>query len=209
MMNTKALDIKIATNDLIIRNALKKNLRIQHSNDSKVRIIEELGVHHGLARVDIAVINGFLHGYEIKSDRDTLDRLPDQVMEFSEVFDQMTLVVGKRHLYKAINMVPDWWGIVIAKKSEKNKIIFNVIRKSGQNINQNEISVAKLLWKEEALKILEDYDQACGYYSKPRNLIYQKLTTILDKQTLGRKIRETLIFRSDWQPDSLLILNGD
>lgn len=65
------------TNDLIIREALKRLLENRHAKDKKVRIIEELGVHHGTARIDIAVVNGIMHGYEIKSDQDTLQRLPE------------------------------------------------------------------------------------------------------------------------------------
>ena len=37
------------------------------------RIVEELSVCDGEARVDVALINGKLCGYEIKSDRDTLE----------------------------------------------------------------------------------------------------------------------------------------
>ena len=37
------------------------------------RIIEELAVCDGEARVDVAVANGRLCGYEIKSDADTLE----------------------------------------------------------------------------------------------------------------------------------------
>jgi hypothetical protein len=60
-----------------------------------VRIIEELGVVHGKSRIDIAVINGLMHGYEIKSDKDTLQRLPEQMNMYNSVFNKVTLVVGK------------------------------------------------------------------------------------------------------------------
>ena len=70
-------------------------MRFSHKRDKKVRIIEELGVKHGTARVDIAVVNGIMHGYEIKSDKDTLQRLPRQISTFNPIFDQLTLVVGK------------------------------------------------------------------------------------------------------------------
>ena len=199
----------VQTNDLIIRTTLKKELQIRHANDKKVRIIEELGVQHGEARIDIAVVNGIMHGYEIKSDKDTLERLPEQIEEFNTVFDKITLVVGKKHLYQAINMVPDWWGIVIAKVSSNSSVVFTTIRDEEFNTNQKGVSVAKLLWKEEALKILEDTGQATGFYSKPRRYIYEKLADILDIQTLKFKVRETLFFRVDWRPDAPLMLNGD
>ncbi len=208
-MRTKTLNNTVSTNDKIILSSLKKELNTRHAHDNKVRIIEELGVQHGTARVDIAVVNGIMHGYEIKSDQDNLERLPEQIDEFSKVFDKITLVVGKRHLYKAMNIVPDWWGITVAKVNNNNSVVFQTIREEEFNDSQIKVSIAKLLWKEEALKILEEKDEARGLYSKPRKIIYEKLATILDIQTLGDKVRETLFFRSNWRSDAPLILNGD
>ena len=94
-MEKKNFNNIISTNDTLIRSALKKFLTNHHAQDEKVRIIEEFGVQHGTARVDIAVINGIIHGYEIKSDQDTLRRLPRQMGVFNLVFDKITLVVGK------------------------------------------------------------------------------------------------------------------
>ncbi len=195
------------TNDAVIRIALKNNLQIHHAQDKKVRIIEELGISHGAGRIDIAVINGLMHGYEIKSDLDTLQRLPEQIELFNAVFDKITLVVGKNHLFEAINMIPDWWGIVIAKNSN-GQVSFNRIRDEELNREQDSLSLARLLWKEEALGILEGVGVAKGLYSKSRDIIYEKLTIALDRQTLGEKVRETIFVRKDWRPDAPLMLNG-
>ncbi len=195
------------TNDAVIRIALKNKLQIYHAQDEKVRIIEELSISHGAARIDIAVINGLMHGYEIKSDLDTLQRLPEQIEIFNAVFDKMTLVVGKNHLFEAINMIPDWWGIVIAKNSN-SQVSFNRIRDEELNREQDSLSLARLLWREEALGILKGMGMAKGLYSKPRDLIYEKLAAVLDCQVLGEKVRETIFVRTDWRPDAPLMLNG-
>lgn len=208
-MKTKTLSQFTKTNDLTIRPALKTLLYNRHLKDERVRIIEELGVQHGTTRVDIAVVNGIMHGYEIKSDKDTLERLPEQIEEFSAVFDKITLVVGKQHLYEAIYMIPEWWGVVMAKVNSNNTVIFTTIREEEINQNQQSISIAKLLWKVEALKILEENGQAAGFYSKTRRTIYEKLANTLDIQTLNNKVREALFFRANWRPDAPLLLNGD
>ncbi|OGL38163.1 MAG: hypothetical protein A2042_05395 [Candidatus Schekmanbacteria bacterium GWA2_38_11] len=199
----------ILTNDLIIRSALKKKLENHHAKDKKVRIIEELGIRHGTVRIDFAVVNGIMHGYEIKSDRDTLQRLPEQMNEYNAVFDKLTLVVGKRHLYDAINLVPDWWGIMTAKIDTNNEIIFHTIREADDNRNQVGVSIARLLWREEALQILEEYDQAGGVRSKPREFVYKRLADVLETDMLKEKVRETLLVsRGDWRFGLLPILNG-
>lgn len=207
-MKSKNIHKLLPTNDLIIRSALREVLRKQHARDKELRIIEELGVSHGTARIDIAVVNGIMHGYEIKSDQDTLQRLPEQMNIFNAVFDKVTLVVGKSHLYNAINIIPDWWGIIVAKADPNGSIIFNVIREGENNKGQDSVSVARLLWREEALRILEETGKAQGFYSKPRASIYGKLSTVLDQKTLNAKVRETIFFRSEWRLDSPLVTNG-
>jgi hypothetical protein len=196
------------TNDKIIRVALKTYLKNLHARDSKVRIVEEFGVEHGAARVDVAVVNGILHGYEIKSDRDTLSRLPEQMDAYNTVFDQVTLIVGKQHIYEAINLVPDWWGILIAKIGPDSSVVFNRIREAKENIGQRNLSIARLLWRGEALQILEEAGEAVGLRSKPRERIYEKLSTIFDQVTLEEKVRDVLFLREDWRSDAPLILNG-
>jgi len=209
-MEKNVFNNMVSTNDLIIRAALKKNLEKRHSQDNKLRIIEELGVRHGIARIDIAVINGVMHGYEIKSDRDTLERLPEQMNEFNTIFDKLTLVVGKRHLYDAINLVPDWWGIMVAKINADNKVIFHNIRDAEDNQEQVGVSIARLLWREEALQILEERNKATGVRSKPREIIYERLANTINVDALKERVRYTLLVsREDWRSDLPLISNGD
>jgi len=190
----------LSTNDLIIRSALKEVLKKKHAKDKELRIIDELGVQHGSVRIDIAVINGIMHGYEIKSDRDTLARLPEQTTEFNTVFDQLTLVVGKQHLYRAVHIVPDWWGITIARINSKGKVVFQIIREPEDNKEQDKVSIARLLWRNEALRILEEQNQAYGVRSKPREFVYQRLADVLEADTLKEKVRKTLLVpRKDWR----------
>lgn len=209
-MEKKNLYNLITTNDLIIRSSLKKFLKKRHARDKKVKIIEELGIWHGKSRIDIAVINGIMHGYEIKSDQDTLQRLPEQINIFNSVFNKITLVVGKKHLYEAIKIVPEWWGIMLAKTNNyNNSVKFYLIRKEEFNKEQDGVSVAKFLWKSEAIRILEKNGKANGFYSKPRKLIYEKVAEVLDQKNLNKEVRETIFFRTNWRPDAPLILNDD
>ena len=201
------------TNDSLIRAAFKKEL-IRALEDSQqpspqIRIIEELGLDHGSARIDIAVVNGEIHGYELKSDVDTLNRLPDQMKTYNSVLDLVTLVVGKTHLRDAIHLVPDWWGIIVAKIDLNNDVIFYNIRNAEDNIEQDNVSLARLLWREEALEILEEINEAVGLRSKPRNVIYEKLASTLDQKILREKVREALLIsRPDWRFDGQPMLGG-
>lgn len=200
----------VFTNDKIIRTALKTGFEKLYDKDPHARIIEELGITHGAARVDIAVVNGVLHGYELKSDLDNLLRLPEQIRVYNSVLDQVTLVVGKSHVYDAIKLVPEWWGVMIAKIVNSSGIVsFYDIREPGVNPLQNSIAIARLLWREEALGILEKNDEAKGMRYKPRKILYEKLAYILDQNTLKAEVRQSLISRTNWRSENSHMLSGD
>jgi len=87
--------------DSDIRTALLDRLQQRHQAEPDVAFLEELGLCRGQVFVDVTVVNGALHGYEIKSDRDSLRRLAGQVAFYGRVLDRATLVVGTRHLADA------------------------------------------------------------------------------------------------------------
>jgi hypothetical protein len=210
--NVKCINtISYSTNDESIRTALVEILNKKYKkNKHSFKIIDELGVNHGTARIDLAVVNGFMHGYEIKSDRDTLERLPEQVSAFSKVFDKVTLVVGRTHVLSALGVIPDWWGVSVAVADNQKQIKFRTIRKSEQNPSQESVAIAQLLWREEALQILEHKKALTGVKSKPRATIYQHLVNILDIETLKKEVRTTLLgSRQGWRSDVQLLSGGD
>lgn len=211
-MKTKTFQKIVATNDknirLALRKVLEKELAEYRATGHNAEIFDELGVRHGTARIDIAIINGIMHGYEIKSDRDTLERLPEQIKEFSAVFDKLTLVVGKQHLYQAVQMIPDWWGVIVAKFDANNHVIFQTIREPENNKEQVGISIARLLWREEALKILEERNSADGVRNKPREFIYERLADVLDTATIKEQVSTLLVSRKGWRSDLRLVSNG-
>lgn len=198
------------TNDSHIRSALKKVLNENHKHDPTTRIIEELGLKHGSTRVDIAVVNGVLHGYELKSDLDTLIRLPEQMKIYNSILDKITLVVGKNHLYEAVKLIPDWWGIVVAKTiNNADTIKFCEIRKSENNPYTDSLSIASLLWRDEALQILEKYNGAKDIKYKSKDIIYYSLITLLDQKTLKENVRRCLTSRINWRSEKSCIQDGD
>ncbi|MES2314949.1 MAG: sce7726 family protein [Patescibacteria group bacterium] len=187
------------TSDLKIRHNLIKYIGKQYNNHP-AKIIEEFSVCDGAARVDLAAVNGIMHGFEIKSDIDSLNRLPHQIELYGSVFDRVTLVVGATHLYEAFNMIPEWWGVLVARINKNGTVSFNEIRSPKKNRNVKIHSVVKLLWKEEAISVLEGIGFARGYKSKNREQICRKITEELDLKTISTKVRESILFnRQGWK----------
>ena len=165
-------------NDRVIRKILKNKLQADLKKGAK--IIDEFGIFHGSSRIDIAAVtDSFLYGYEIKSDHDTLLRLPNQERRYSKVFDEISLVVGKKHIIEAMYLVPDWWGIIAAQHNTNNEIVLYTIRKPEKNPTQSKTSIAQLLWRNEALNILKERKKDVGFRSKSRSAIYEQVASVL------------------------------
>lgn len=194
-------------NDYQIRTELRRLLDKRFSGDPETRILNELGLRHGAARIDIAVINGSLDGYEIKSDLDTLRRLPNQMRIYNSVLDRVTLVATPRHVDSAMLIIPEWWGVKLADASKRN-IHFSDVRMPGSNPAPDPIAIAKLLWRDEALGILREVGAAAGFTSKPRRIIYKRLAEALDLWSLRQRVRQQLRDRKGWRSDGLQKLNG-
>ncbi|GGC42392.1 hypothetical protein GCM10011386_38250 [Parapedobacter defluvii] len=162
-------------------------------------MIDELGLKNGAIRADIAVLNGSLIGYEIKTDRDNLSRLIPQVGVYSEIFDKAYIITGKRHLNKILEKVPKWWGIYLIEQEDKGLYNFNCLRKSEVNDRKNAYSMAQLLWKEEVIKILEDYFDCEPKQSWTRDKLYTLLAEKCDINTLGNITLGILKNRQGWR----------
>lgn len=186
--------------DADVRAAVRRKLHCKHGADSNTRIVEEMGIWSGSVRIDLAVINGELHGYELKSDRDTLERLPFQADLYSRVFDRVELVVGARHSDKAAKLVPKWWAISVATMNNGSVHLRPMIGyPGGKNPNPEPYLVAQLLWKEEAVAILDAHGLATGFRSKRIRVLHERLAASLTLAELSKEVREALKRRpSEW-----------
>lgn len=183
-----------------IRAALKSELISHYGGDPETVIIDELGLRHGASRIDLVVVNGNLHGFELKSDMDTLKRLPTQARIYNSVFDFVTLVIGARHVGQAFQLIPDWWGIKLAEIQADGRVTLRELRPPASNPSVEPLAIAKLLWRDEALAFLEELGQAKGLYSKPRAAIYARLVAIADSEQISSRVRRQLKDRVDWRP---------
>jgi hypothetical protein len=163
--------------------------------------VEELGLAYGEARIDIAVVNGRFHGFEIKSDADTLTRLPNQVIVYNNVFDRVTIIAGSKHIDAVRRVVPEWWGIKMASSGPRGAIYFEEQRPSRQNDNINPLSVASLLWRNEIFDALGARGIK-GIKSKTRPQLAEILATTLSLAELRGLIRHTLKTRQGWRSDA-------
>ena len=186
--------------DIDIRIKLKESILKKHYADSDCRVVEELNVCFGDARVDIAVINGSLHGFEIKSDSDTLLRLPHQIDVYSKIFDYVTVVCGEKHVNNVITIVPDWCGIIKAAETKgSSDLDLQIIREDQRNHTISKYNLAQLLWKNEVLDILYSMGAKKSLGNKPKPFLWDTITNLFSEETLSDLVRSKLKSRVNWR----------
>jgi hypothetical protein len=185
--------------DIDIRRALRRDMEETHYGDNDTLIREELGLCQGFARVDLAVVNGSVHGYEIKSEQDTLARLPGQVKIYNRALDFVTIIVAPAHSKKIADIIPDWWGIWNAVKVDQD-VRLERSREPSRNPSIDPFALAQLLWRDEALRALAACGLDSGIRSKPRQDLWRRLSSALTLEELGRIVRDCLKHRdADWR----------
>lgn len=186
-------------NDADIRKSFHRiKLRRQHLCANTL-VVDELGLKHGKSRADIAVINGHLVGYEIKSDVDSLYRLEEQIKAYSDVFDRVTVIVGAKYATTICSHIPDWWGVIVAYQGPRGGVSFEHARSTRTNGRVDPFSVAQLLWRNEAAEALSDLGVEQKILRQRREVLYERLADLLSTAELRYCVRESLKNRRNWR----------
>lgn len=136
--------------EAIVRQALRTHVMrdVYGARDT----VDELWVPRSNERADIAVIGRWMDGFEIKAERDTLKRLPRQMIAYGRLFDRCTAVVAERHEQSAAEMLPEWWGITTVHIN--GAVTFTTVRKPRTNPGVDPEILVRLLWRDEVMDAL-------------------------------------------------------
>ncbi|OZG49900.1 sce7726 family protein [Bombiscardovia coagulans] len=194
--------------DIDVRQAMRSTLQHRKENESAL-ILDEFDLC-GEVRVDIAVLNGHLCGYELKSASDNLKRLPKQVRYYSAVLDYCNLVVAENHLDEALNMIHDFWGVYIARQTSNGRTFIRKLRNPKSNkSNIDPHALVQLLWRDETIDILTHYGFDRGVRSKTRTTCWDRMVDSFSLPQLRKLVHTQLKTRTNWRCDNLSLSNPD
>jgi len=137
----------------------------------------------------VAAVNGELSGYKIKSPSDTLARFPNQCRVYSKVVDRAWLVATEKTLAKS--SCPEWWG-QIAVFDAGDRLGLRLVRHAQLNPHPDALSIAKLLWRDEALEVLRGAGRARGVMTKSRKVVWKRLIESVTLDDLRAAVRAAL-----------------
>lgn len=185
--------------ELELRHALRERLRGGLTQGAQ--IIEELGIERGSARIDLAVVSGALIGYEIKSDFDSLDRLANQMHAYHRVFDELSIVTTPLYIHQVEQLLPPWWGILQAQCDQNGMVSLGVVRPASVNPRQETLSLLSLLWRDEAVALLDQHFTAKYKAKLTRAMLYEQLAGLADLSTVRDWVSYALRHRCNWRAD--------
>jgi hypothetical protein len=182
-----------AANEGSVRDALSARVLARFSVGAACAY-NEFWVPRSHERVDLAVVGARIHGFEIKTERDTLRRLPRQASAYARVMDRCTVVLAEKHLESAKEVLPDWWGI--STVACNGHIVFKSVRAPRTNPAVDAEILVRLLWRQEAVAALQQLGAEVPL-STHRAALWREL---LDRCTLAQlrsAVRGALLGRHD------------
>lgn len=141
----------------------KKAYRYEYAYKSAITHKVLLGVHSlrtasmltefriGACKADLAILNGTSTVYEIKSERDNLDRLSNQIINYRKVFAKVNIITGENHLEAIRELVPEEVGILLLNDRFQISMIRDALNCPEKIIPQ---TVFESIHRSEAVEIL-------------------------------------------------------
>ncbi len=175
----------------------------RHLHRTKARpdtlVIDELGLAHAKCRIDVAVINGCIHGYEIKSARDTLGRLDGQLKIYCQTLQKLTLVVATKHVDTVMGKLPKWCGLIEAREGPRGGISFHKIQNAAYNPDVNPFMVVHLLWRDEVKDLLKKKGFENRDLHGNRKRLYEMLCKNMNLNEITTSILGCMEQRKAWR----------
>lgn len=184
--------------DQDIRNCLIERFVEEFKNQKDTIIVKEMGLCRGKSRIDLAIINGIIHGIEIKSDLDTIKRLEHQIDVYKKTLDKVTLYVGNKLIDSALEIIPNWWGVVLISKDSCGQIQLQKKREPKINKHIDPFEILQLLWKEEALGLIDEIGLKGNFSYKSRDTIFETITSLSNLKKIQKYTVKALKERPDW-----------
>lgn len=187
--------------DIDVRRGLKTAVASK-MGDQPHLLVHEVDIRWSVpARADALLVANRICGFEIKSDVDSLARLPRQVEAYGQVVERAYLVVGERHRDKATALVPTWWHIWVASWRNET-VVVRETRRGRLNPDVSPLAVTSFLSREQLVAELTHLGEK-RLSSKSVDDLRLMLFGHLGGPGTLKVARARMLDRADWRQRSL------
>ena len=138
--------------EYIYKNAIAQKILLgKHSMNTSCMLTE---FRAGSCKADVVILNGTSAVYEIKSERDRLDRLEKQLCEYMRVFDLIQVITCENHISALQRAIPSEIGIMVLT----DRFTISDHRAARSNMaNVRSEQIFESLQRAEYLSVLNTY----------------------------------------------------
>ncbi len=137
--------------EYVYRSAIAQKILIGRHSLNTATMLNELRV--GTAKADVVVLNGTSTVYEIKSERDSLVRLENQLNNYRQVFAHVNVVTSENHLDTLRRIVPKGVGIIVLSSRFSLRVDQEAVKTTEMMSSD---MIFNVLRTREAKKVLEN-----------------------------------------------------
>ncbi len=97
--------------EYIYKNEIARQLLLKNHPDKSATLLREVASEKAIA--DIVIVNGATVAYEIKTELDNFDRLNNQLVSYSKLYDQLYVVTHERAVQAVTQRVAPHVGLMV------------------------------------------------------------------------------------------------
>lgn len=187
--------------EYIYRSALTHNVLMgTHSLDTACMLTE---FRAGACKADLVILNGTATVYEIKSERDSLARLANQVANYKRVFAKVYVISSEGHVTGVLDTVPADVGVMMLASRYR----ITTVREAADRPDRVcPATVFDSLRSAEAVAILKRLKIAVPYVpNTERHAVMRSIFAQLDATAVHKAMVTTLKRTRDLAPLSELV----
>lgn len=139
-----------ARDEYVYRSALTHNVLLgRHSLNTAAMLTE---FRAGACKADLVILNGTATVYEIKSERDSLARLENQIRHYRRVFAKIYVIAGEAHVQDVLDAAPAEVGVLSLVRWDR----ISTVREAVETVEDVcPVTIFESLRTAEACKILK------------------------------------------------------
>jgi hypothetical protein len=136
--------------DYVYRSSVVEKIALGRHNLRTATVLSE--VRAQASKADLVILNGTATAYEIKSDRDSLSRLPSQLGDYRAVFASVTVVTSPGQADAVLRLAPEDVGVLVLSTRLRLQV-----KRETQNLPEriNPIALLETLRTSEAAQVLD------------------------------------------------------
>lgn len=136
--------------DYVYRSAIVQKIVLGKHSLKTCTLLHE--VRSGKSKADLVVLNGVSTAYEIKSERDSLKRLPSQLQDYRETFAVVNVVTNPEQAEAILSIAPSDVGVIVLSSRFNLRVV-----REAQNVPErtSPLMMLSTLRVAEAVEVLQ------------------------------------------------------